>query len=213
MRATLLLLAVLLPQYAAADDDEDGPFISLGVRAGGFWQAQDAPYGGHLAHIAGRLAAIDPELSLPVQWGTHVAVHPTRYVELQLRQRFWSAEVDAQFRRADPLDYRYCRTVIPLTFTPRLTYDNDQVGLRVGGGYGVYVVHTSTDGWLGDRSVTELAPGGLVEAALAVHLGRHATLELAYSYDWFELPETDPQLEDGGDGGGHGLTLAVTLNL
>ncbi len=211
MRASLLVLVLLAPDLAAADDD--GPTVSLGARIGGFRQQDDAPYGGHLAYVADRLDAVDPELSGGGQWGTHVAVHPSPYLELQLRQRLWAVEVDARFRHADPLDYRYRRTVIPLTFTPRLKLDGDYVGLRIGGGYGVYVLHTTTSGWIGARDVTRLAPGGMVEAAFAVHLGRYATLEIAYTRDWVELPETDAQLDDGGDGGGHGLTLALQLNL
>lgn len=210
MRATFLILGLLLPSLAAADD---APVVSLGARFGGFLQSHDAAYGGHLAHVADRLDAADPELSLAAQWGTHLAVHASPYLELQLRQRLWSLEVDAHFARADPLDYRYRRTVVPLTFTPRLKLDGEHVGLRLGGGYGVYVVHTTTAGWIGGREVTRLAPGGLVEAALAVHLGRHATLEFSYSHDWVTLPETDPLLKDAGDGGGHGLTVALQLNL
>jgi hypothetical protein len=206
MRDSLLIVALLLPNLAAAGD---APVVSLGARFGGFLQSHDAAYGGHLAHVADRLDAADPELSRATHWGTHLAVHAGP----QFRQRLWSVDVDARFARADPLDYRYRRTVIPLTFTPRLKLDGEHVGLRLGGGYGVYVVHTTTAGWLGARDVTRLAPGGLVEAALAVHLGRHATLELSYSHDWVELPETDPLLRDAGDGSGHGLTLALQLNL
>ena len=187
--------------------------FNVGASMNAFKPESGRAYGGRLSEISANLdGAVRPWDHDP-NFGVHVGLRLNKGLELQLRHRQWSHGMEADFGPASALDFTYRRRIMPTHALVRLLLDGEYMGLRIGGGPGIYQVETRSTGRLGERSTTHTVYGAVVDIALAVRIPGTGAIEFGATFDDFSLPHSDPLIGDAGAAGGRQAYVALTVNL
>ncbi len=209
MRRFILLIGLLAcPAVAGADLG-----LTLGASLNTFEPEAQSAYGAKLRTITENLEGdLHPAQTAP-NFAAYVGFRPMKTLEVQARYRQWTDGVVANFGPARALNFSYRRDVRSVAALGRLLLGDGLVRLHVGGGPVVYVVDTTTTGWLGEQVVTHRAVGAMMDVAIAVRIPDTGEIEFGLTSEQFSLPHSDLFVDDGGQAGGYQAYAGLSLYL
>ena len=169
-------------------------------------------YGGEAAHLLDRMGAETEGGDGASSWiGLAQTLVVNDWLAVSLRQRLWTWAVGGRFRMASDLDYEFRRWIVPINLVPQLVHRAGPFRMALGGGPGIYVLHTSQRGHLGEGSQLARHTGFFACAEIWGDLPGRISMGLQVAWDRFAVPPVNPVLHDGGDAGG--LSVAMGLRL
>lgn len=210
MGARWLWLSLLIALPSVGQARESGLLLGFELSAGA--GGDDYALYGEAPEIVRALGG-DMARTPSARMGLRLGYQLGRWFALEARGRHQAFTAQGRFAQAPALDYAMRRRIMPLNLLPRLTLDGDHVGLALGIGPGAYFISTREQGHLGGGVHSATRVGVMAELALALHVTRHASIELTAQHDRVQVPQANALIRDGGAVGLTTIGVALGFRL
>lgn len=142
--------------------------------------------------------------------GLYEGYEVNEFISVIAKQRYFSVGSTASFYSQPSMDFEISKNVVPLNFGIKLKASIDEMfALYLEGLPGVYLIDSFESGYFGRYHKRDTSFGAHLSMGGDFLIKEKVNIGIGIIYELFGLLEHNPILEDGGDGGGIGISLRV----